>query len=207
MGTAKAWYFAALGVVALSFGSSTGRCLFGKASNAIDQFRARTVPYVAMLEMTLGHPQNTPQVQATVARVQETVARVEAQKACAQARMARIQAMRDRMEARRAAQLDAAADQDQDVLDETMAVSDRDWSKMASLPGRTVAVRKALIANRSLASVQAWKQSQKFMAPYVRFTPNQIVIEGPHGIVVAPRGNLNAPSFPVRAMEQMDDPI
>ena len=205
MVTAKAWYFAALGVVALSLSSSTGRCLFDKASNAINEFCARTVPYVAMLEMTLGHPQNAPQVQATVARVEETVAQVEAQKACAEASIARMQARKDRMEARRAARQEAAADQDQAVVDEAMSIYT--WSKLASLPERTVAVRKAAIANRALARVQAWKENQKFTAPYVRFTPNQIVIEGPHGMVVAPRGNMDAPSFPVRAMEQMDDPI
>lgn len=69
MGSAKAWYFAALGVVALSFSSSTGRGLFDQASRAVDQFRVKTMPYVAMLEMTLGHPQNSPQVRATAARI------------------------------------------------------------------------------------------------------------------------------------------
>lgn len=206
MASAKAWYFAALGIVALSFGSSNGRCVFDKAANAVEQFRARTIPYVAMLEMTLGGSQNAPQVQATVARVQDTVAQVEAERACA-ASMARIQAMKVRMEAHRAAQLDAAADVDEELADEAMIVPDQALSKLASLPTRTMAARNVAIANRALARVQAWKESGKFIAPHVRITPERIVIEGPQGMVVAPRGNVNAPSFPARAMEEMDDPI
>jgi hypothetical protein len=199
MVSAKAWYFAALGVVALSISSSTGRCLFDQASNAVDQFRAKTMPYIAMLEMTLGHPQNSPQVQATAARVEATVAEVEAQKACTEASMARMQARKDRMEARRAAMRDRL------VEDEDFAVPDEAWSKVASLPENIVASRKVAIANHALARVQAWKESGRFIAPRVQFTPNQIVIEGPQGTVVAPRGN--ATSFPARAMEQMVDPI
>ena len=199
MASAKVWYFAALGIVALSFSSSAGRCLFDRASNAVDQFRAKTIPYVAMLEMTLGQPQNSPQVQASAARIQETVAQVEAQKACAEASMARMQAMKDRLEAHRAAM------RDQLVEDEDFATPDGAWSKVASLPENMVATKKLVIANRALAKVQAWKESGKFVAPHVKFTPNQIVIEGPQGVVVAPRGN--ATSFPARAMEQMEDPI
>jgi hypothetical protein len=200
MASAKAWYFAALGIVALSFGSSNGRCVFDKAANAVEQFRARTIPYVAMLEMTLGRVQNAPQVQATVARVEDTVAKTEAHRACAEANMARIQAMKERMEARRAAQLDALAE-------EAMVLPDDAWSNLASLPAKTVAARNVAIANRALARVQAWQESGKFVAPHVRITPERIVIEGPQGMVVAPRGNVNAPSFPARAVEQMDDPI
>jgi hypothetical protein len=203
MASAKAWYFAALGIVALSFSSPNGRCVFDKAANAVEQFRARTIPYVAMLEMTLRHPQSAPQVQATVARVEDTVAQIKTQRACAEASMARIQAMKERMEARRAAQLDA----DQELADEAMVVPDHAWSELASLPAKTVAARNVAIANRALARVQAWKESGKFIAPHVRITPERIVIEGPQGMVVAPRGNVNAPSFPARAVEQMDDPI
>jgi hypothetical protein len=199
MVSAKAWYFAALGVVALSFGSSSGRCVFDQASRAVDQFRAKTMPYVAMLEMTLGHPQNSPQVQATVARIHGTVAEVEAQRACAEASMARIQAMKDRLAARRAAM------QDRVVEDEDFAVGDEAWSKLATLPENFVDTRKVVIANHALARVKAWKESGNFIAPHVKFTPNQIVIESPQGIVVAPRGN--GASFPARAMERMEDPI
>ena len=39
MASAKAWYFAALGIVALSFGSSNGRCVFDKAANAVEQWK------------------------------------------------------------------------------------------------------------------------------------------------------------------------
>jgi hypothetical protein len=199
MVSAKSWYFAALGVVALSFGSSSGRCVFDQASRAVDQFRAKTMPYVAMLEMTLGHPQNSPQVQATAARIQGTVAEVEAQRACAQASMARVQAMKDRLAARRAAM------QDQVVEDEDFAVGDDAWSKLATVPENIVDTRKVVIANHALARVKAWKESGNFIAPHVKFTPNQIVIESPQGIVVAPRGN--GASFPARAMERMEDPI
>lgn len=114
--------------------------------------------------------------------------------------MARMQAMKDRLAARRAAMQDRAVEDDEDF-----AVGDETWSKLASLPENVVASRKVVIANHALAKVQAWKESGKFIAPHVRFTPNQIVIEGPQGIVVAPRGN--GTSFPARAMEQMEDPI
>jgi len=197
MVSAKAWYFAGLGVVALSFGSSTGRCVFDQASRAVDQFRARTMPYIAMLEMTLGHPQNSPQVQATAARIQGTVAEMEAQRACAEAAVARMEAMKDRMEAHRAAMQDRMGE------DEDFAVGDEAWSKLATLPKNIVDTRNVVIANHALAKVKAWKESGKFIAPHVKFTPNQIVIENPQGIVVAPRGT----SFPARTMERMEDPI
>src|SRR3954471_16209687 len=144
----KGWCFAALGVVPLSFGSANGRCVFDRTANAVEQFRARTIPYVAMLEMTLGHTQNAPQAQATVARVQETVEHVEAERACAEASMARIQALKERMEARRTAQLNAAEDVDQAFDDEAMVAPDHAWSNLTSLPAKTVAARNVAIANR-----------------------------------------------------------
>src|SRR6185369_15480821 len=163
MVSAKAWYFAGLGVVALSFGSSTGRCVFDQASKAVDQFRAKTMPYVAMLEMTLGHPQNSPQVQATATRIQGTVAEMEAQRACAEASMARMQGMKDRMEAHRADM------QDRMVEDEEFAVGDEAWSKLATFPKNIVDTTNTLVANHSLAKVKAWRESRKFIAPHVKF--------------------------------------
>jgi hypothetical protein len=209
MGTAKAWYFAALGVVALSFSSSSGRCVFDKASAAIDQFRAKTLPYVAMLEMTLGGPQHSPQVHETMARVQETVAQIEEQKACTEARIARIQAMRDRLEAQRVARQNAMANQVQAIQDQVVTIPDSTWSKFSSLPDQTLIANQAVLTNRALARVQAWNAKRNFPAPHVTVTPNQVVIEGPRGMVVAPRPNLdiNVPSFPARPTEQMDDPI
>ncbi len=209
MGSAKAWYFTALGVVALSFGSSSGRCLFDKASVAIDQFRAKTMPYVAMLQMTLGQPQNSPQVQETMARVQETVAQVEEQKACAEARVARIQAMRDRLEAQRVARQNALANQAQAIQDQVMTIPVSTWSKFSSLPDQTLMANKVVLANHALARVQAWNARKNFSAPHVTVTPNQVMIEDPQGVVVAPRPNLdiNVPSFPSRPVEQLNDPI
>ena len=113
--------------------------------------------------------------------------------------MARMQAMKDRMEAHRAAM------QDRMVEDEDFAVGDEAWSKLATLPKNIVDTRNVVIANHALARVKAWKESGKFIAPHVKFTPNQIVIESPQGIVVAPRGN--GASFPARTMERMEDPI
>jgi len=113
--------------------------------------------------------------------------------------MARMQAMKDRMEAHRAAM------QDRMVEDEDFAVGDEAWSKLATLPENLVDTRKVVLANHALAKVKAWKESGKFIAPHVKFTPNQIVIESPQGIVVAPRGN--GASFPARTMERMEDPI
>ena len=98
-----------------------------------------------------------------------------------------------------------AAMQDRVVEDEDFAVGDEAWSKLATLPENIVDTRKVVIANHALARVRAWKESGTFIAPHVKFTPNQIVIESPQGIVVAPRGN--GASFPARAMERMEDPI
>lgn len=202
MGSAKAWYFAALGVAALSLSSSGGRCLFDQASGAAAQFRAKTLPYVAMLEMTLNRPQNSPQVQATAARVQEKVAQVEAQRACAEATMARIQAMKDRMQARAGRQ---AADWDEAAADDTFVIADHDWARVTATDA--VVARQVAVANRALARVQEWKDSGKFIAPYVRFTPNRIVVEGPQRVIVAPGGNVHGRPIPARVVDPIQDPI
>lgn len=209
MGSAKAWYFAALGVVALSFGSSAGRGMFDKATNAVDQFRAKTMPYIAMLEMTLRHPQNTPQVHETMAHVQEAAAEVQAQKACAEASVARLQAMKARMDAARVAREQAMANQENSIQDQVMDVPDAAWSQLSSIPEQAVFAKKAVVANRALERVQDWRANWKFSAPHVRVTPNQVVIEGPHGMIVAPRSKteFNVPSFPPRPTEEMTDPI
>jgi hypothetical protein len=210
MGSAKAWYFAALGVVALSLGSSTGHGLFDKATSVVDQFRAKTMPYVAMLEMTLRQPQNTPQVQETMARVQETAAQVQAQKACAEATVARIQAMKARIEAQRNAHLQAAMDHAEMMQDQVMTVPDADWAQLSSFPEQAAIAKKAVLANHALARVQAWKASGRFTAPRVTLTPRQVIVEGPHGMIVAPRSkvDVNIPSFPERpTSDEMADPI
>ena len=209
MGSAKAWYFAALGVVALSVGSSTGRGLFDKATSAVDQFRARTIPFVAMLEMTLRNPQSTPQVQQTMARVQEAAAQVQAQRACAEATAARIQALKGRIEARQAAQEEAAADQFDSMEAQFDVVPNVAWSKLATLPDQTLIAKKAVLANRALARVYARQVSRKFPAPNVTLTPNQVIIEGPNGVVVAPRPKIdgNIPVFPARPTDEATDPI
>jgi hypothetical protein len=92
--TAKAWYWTGLGVLALSLASSgAGRCLMDKASGAIDQLRAKTVPYMAMAEMAMGR------TQAGLGHMQSARARIEAQEARLQAAQARIEADRARVEA------------------------------------------------------------------------------------------------------------
>jgi hypothetical protein len=210
MGSAKAWYFAALGVVALSLGSSTGHGLFDKANSVVDQFRAKTMPYVAMLEMTLRQPQNTRQVQETMARVQETAAHIQAQKACTEATVARIQAMKERVEARRAAHWQADMDHAEMMQDQVMAVPDADWAQLSSFPEQAVIAKKAVLANHVLARVQAWKATGKFTAPRVTLTRSQVIVEGPHGMIVAPRPKVevNVPSFPERpTSDEMADPI
>jgi hypothetical protein len=209
MGSAKAWYFAALGVVALSLGSSTGHGLFDKANSVVDQFRAKTMPYVAMLEMTLRQPRNTPQAQETMARVQETAAQIQAQKACAEATVARIQAMKARIEVQRNAHLQAAMDHAEMMQDQVMA-PDAGWAQLSSFPEQAVLAKKAVLANHALARVQAWKASGRFTAPRVTLTPSQVVVEGPNGMIVAPRPrvDVNTPSFPQhRTSDEMGDPI
>src|SRR5262249_38145725 len=207
MGSAKAWYFTALGVVALPFGSSMGRGAFDRATRAVDQFRAKTMPYIAMLEMTLRDPHNTPQVPETMARVQETAAQVEEQRACAEAMMARVQAMKARIEAQRAARQQAATDQADTMRDQDGA-ADEDWT-FASLRAQAMVAQKAILANHALARVQSWKASGKFHAPRVTLTPSQVIVEGPQGMVVAPRPKVdgNIPSFPERPTSDMSDPI
>jgi hypothetical protein len=210
MGSAKAWYFAALGVVALSLGSSTGHGLFDKATSAVDQFRAKTMPYVALLEMTLRQPQNTAQVQETMARVEETAAQVQAQKACAEATVARIQALKERVEARRAAHQQADMDHAEMMQDQVMAVPDADWAQLSSFPEHAVIAKKAVLANHALARVQAWRTTGKFTAPRVTLTSRQVIVAGPHGMIVAPRPkvDVNIPSFPeCPTSDEMADPI
>jgi hypothetical protein len=210
MGSAKAWYFAALGVVALSFGSFTGHGLFDRATSVVDQFRARTRPYVAMLEMTLRQPQNAPQVQETMARVQETAAQIQAQRACAEATVARIQAMKARMEAQRNARQQAAIEQAEMMQDQVMTVPDAGWAQFSSFPGQAVIAKKAMRANHALARVQAWKANEKFGAPRVSLTPSQVIVDGPNGMIVAPRTKVDVsiPSFPEPpTSDEMSDPI
>lgn len=63
------------------------------ASGKVDEARLRTMPYIAMAEMALGHPQSG------YARVQASVARVEEQRAQLEAVQARWEAQRARMDA------------------------------------------------------------------------------------------------------------
>ena len=94
MPSLKAWYWAGLGVLALSFGtSSMGRCWMDWASGKVDEARLRAQPYVAMAEMALGH------TQSGYARAQASVARLEARRAQLQAVQARWEAQRARIDA------------------------------------------------------------------------------------------------------------
>jgi hypothetical protein len=208
MGSVKLWYFTALGVAALSLSSPTGRCVFDKATTAVEQFRAKTMPYVAMLEMTLNHPQNTPQVRDTMTHVEDAVAQAQAQKACAEATVARLQAVRARIEAQKAAQR-ALVERGESIQDQVDAASDLAWSQLSSVPVQNLIAQKTVFANHALVKVQSWKADGEFAAPRVTLTPNQLIIEGPQGTLVAPRTKMdgNVPSFPARPMPGLTDPI
>jgi hypothetical protein len=92
--TAKAWYWTGLGVLIISMGSSgTGRCWVEKASGVIDQLRAKTVPYMAIAEMAMGH------TQAGIGHMQAARAHFEDQQARLQAAQARIDAERAHLQA------------------------------------------------------------------------------------------------------------
>jgi hypothetical protein len=208
MGSAKAWYFTALGVVALSLSSSTGRCLFDQVSSAVDQFRAKTMPYIAMLEMTVGHPRNNSPAQQSTSRWQETAARATEEQACAEAAAARVDAAKARFEAEQAARAEAVADLQDAVHRRVLAIPDSAWSKMISVPEQSVLMKRAMLANRAMISAKAWKTSAKFSMHHVTITPGQVVIEGPNGVVVAPRNDdINIPAFPPRPTEDLADPI
>ena len=93
MASTKTLYWIALGVLAVSLGSSNmGRNLACKASAVVDHLTARAVPYVAAVEMALGRTQaGYAHLQAHAARVQAEQARIEAAQARLQAEMAREQ--------------------------------------------------------------------------------------------------------------------
>lgn len=87
MASAKAWYWIALGVLALSFGSSnTGRCLRDRALATADRLYQRSMPYVAMAEAAFGR------TEADYGHMEATIARAQTQQACLQAEQARVQA-------------------------------------------------------------------------------------------------------------------
>jgi len=208
MGSAKAWYFTALGVVALSLGSSTGRCVFDQVSGAVDQFRAKTMPYVAMLEMTIGHSRNSTPAQHTSARLQETAAQLGAEQACAEAAIARVEAAKARLEAERATRAEMVAGLQDAVHPRILSVPDNTWSNMISVADQSVLMKRAMLANRAVISAKAWKAGTKLSVPHVRITPNQVIVEGPNGMVVAPRHqDISIPSFPPRPTEELTDPI
>lgn len=91
MASAKTLYWIALGVLAVSFGSSNmGRNLACKASEVVDHLTTRTMPYVAAVEMALGRTQaDYAHLQAHAARIQAEQARMQAAEARIQAEMAR----------------------------------------------------------------------------------------------------------------------
>jgi predicted phosphoribosyltransferase len=93
MASAKTLYWIALGVLAVSFGSSNmGRNLACKASTAVDHLAIRTMPYVAAVEMALGRTQaGNAHMQAYAARLQVEQARTQAAQARLQAKMVRQQ--------------------------------------------------------------------------------------------------------------------
>jgi hypothetical protein len=94
------------------------------------------------------------------------------------------------------------------MQDQDMVAGDEDWTQFVSLPAQAMVGKKRILANHALARVQAWKAGT-FHAPGVTLTPNQVIVEGPQGRVVAPlpRVDVNVPSFPERPTSDMNDPI
>lgn len=96
MASAKALYWIALGVLAVSFASSDmGRNVACQASTAVDRLVSRTMPYLGAVEMALGRTQaGFGHLQANAARAQAEQARMQATQARLQAEMVREQMRR-----------------------------------------------------------------------------------------------------------------
>jgi len=130
--TAKAWYWTGLGVLILSVGSSsTGRCWMEKASEVVDQLRAKTVPYMAMAmgrtQAGLGH------MQAAQAHFEEQQARLQAAQARIEAEHARLEALAARRQF-----------QQMNVLTNYSGTSDFD----IEVPGVSVTENKVVVRGR-----------------------------------------------------------
>ena len=180
MASVKAWYWIGLGVLALSVGSSSlGRCWMEKASGAIDQLQVRTMPYVAMAEMALGH------TQAGYARVQASAARVEAHRAELEAMQARLQA---EMQARLQAQM---ARQEERVRERVS------WAQRANFQNRGVFVDQSTFPG------------DDFQVPDVRITSDSVSVNGRRHSVVCPRTRIKMvmPDTPSPAISTVEDPI
>lgn len=92
--TMKAWYWTGLGILAISFASSSnGRCLMNYASGLIQQVRTHAVPYIGMAEIALGR------TDAGFSHMQSVAVRVDAQQARLEAAQARLQAAQAELEA------------------------------------------------------------------------------------------------------------
>lgn len=107
MGSEKAWYWIAVGVLALLVSNNFAarhegeiRCLARRSLSIIEQVSGPATHLMARAEMVLGRSDaRFAQAQATVARAQARMASVQATIACREAAFARLQAERDRMEA------------------------------------------------------------------------------------------------------------
>jgi hypothetical protein len=92
--TTKAWYWTGLGILAISFAtSSSGRCLMNYATGLAQRAQTHVVPYVGMAEIALGR------TDAGFAHVQSAAARIAAQQARMQAAQARMQAAQAELQA------------------------------------------------------------------------------------------------------------
>ena len=107
MGSEKAWYWIALGVLALLVSNHFAaryegeiRCLASRSLAAAEQVSGHATHFTAMAEAMLGRGDaRFARAQATLARAETRVASVQAAIACREAAFARLQAERDRMTA------------------------------------------------------------------------------------------------------------
>jgi outer membrane protein TolC len=105
MGSEKAWYWIAVGVLALFVSNNLAarhegevRCLAGRALAAVEQVSGHASQFGAMAEMMLGRGETGfAQTQTTLARAQGRLASVQAVIAQHEAAFARIQGENDQI--------------------------------------------------------------------------------------------------------------
>jgi len=107
MGSEKALYWMAVGVLALFVSNNFGarhqgdiRCLASRSLAAVEQLSGHTTHFIAMAEMMLGRSESRfARTQTALARAQDRLASVQATFICREAAFAQLQAQHDRMAA------------------------------------------------------------------------------------------------------------
>ena len=107
MASEKAWYWTAVGVLALLVSNNLAanyqgevRCLASRSLAAFERIPGRASELMAMAEMMLGRGESRlARTQTTLARVQTRMASVQTAIDCEEASFARIEAEHARMEA------------------------------------------------------------------------------------------------------------